>query len=149
MEGKKNNLEEQQTQQQYAAPADNEGKQQGKTFTQDDVNRIVSERLERERAKSETTAQALRDQELTERENRLACREYIVENKYPEVLLDVFPTADADAFKASVANLEKAFPHVFQSELQTTGMTLSTGGEHGTGLSAGPSIADAFKRKGL
>ena len=43
----------------------------GKTFTQDEVNRIVSDRLAREKAKSEPTAADTREKELDERENKL------------------------------------------------------------------------------
>lgn len=98
-----------QTQATDATPAENEAEAQGKTFTQEDVNRIVSERLAREKAKAESIADQ-RNQELTARENRLTCREFIAEGKHAEALLDVFDTSDAEKFKKSVEKLYAAFP---------------------------------------
>lgn len=54
------------------------------TFTQEDVNRIVSERLARERAKNEPTEETKREQALQAREAKLECREYIAEKGYPK-----------------------------------------------------------------
>ena len=45
-----------------------------KTFTQEEVNNIVQERLARERAKNEPTPAELREKELTARENTLQRR---------------------------------------------------------------------------
>ena len=67
-----------------------------KTFTQEEVNNIVQERLARERAKNEPTPAELREKELTARENKMSCKEYIAEQKYPSELLDLFDTADME-----------------------------------------------------
>lgn len=79
------------------------GKPEEKLFTQEEVNRIVSERLERDRArakaKTEPTAEQMRAKELDERENRLICKEYALDNKLPCELLDVLDTSDPEAFK--------------------------------------------------
>ena len=70
-----NNTAAQQT---NADPAVNgESKQQGRTFTQEEVNQIVSNRLAQERAKGEPTEAEKRESELAAREAALACREYI------------------------------------------------------------------------
>lgn len=84
-------------------PEDNGGK--GKLFTQEEVNKIVSERLARERAKSEPTAEERREQELVANENRLQCREFLESHGYDEGLLDVFDTSDAVKFQLSVEKL--------------------------------------------
>ena len=46
-------------------------------FTQDDVNRIISERLARERQKTEPSAIDEREIQLKARESRLDCRDYL------------------------------------------------------------------------
>jgi len=70
-----------------------------KTFTQEEVNNIVQERLARERAKNEPTPAELREKELTARENKMSCKEYIAEQKYPSELLELFDTADMEQGK--------------------------------------------------
>ena len=140
MEATKNTTNEQQAQQ-NATPADNGG-DQGRMFTQDEVNKIVSDRLARERAKGEPSPQELKEKELSARENRIACREYIIETGIPDKLLDIFPTDNVDAFKTSCDLLGKAFPQVFG---QSTGITVRTGGEHGVGLST-DDFSQAFRK---
>ncbi len=81
----------------------------GKLFTQDDVDRIIKDRLKRSRESQgravteEQAAQAealtKREADVTSRENRLACREYLLESGYPRELLDVIDTGDVEAFK--------------------------------------------------
>lgn len=128
--------------QQDAATAEQSSKQ-GRTFTQDDVNQIVSERLARERARHEESPQDRREKELSDRENRLFCREYILEEKLPSELLDVFPTSDVEAFKESVTKLKQLFPNI---GTQYTGMTFCTGARHGSGV-GDDGIAQAFRKE--
>lgn len=55
-----------------------------KTFTQEEVNRIVSDRLARERDKSAQQPQeGEREKALKAREARLDCRDYLDSKKYP------------------------------------------------------------------
>ena len=84
-----------------------------KTFTQEEVNNIVQERLARERAKNEPTPAELREKELTARENKMSCKEYIAEQKYPSELLDLFDTADMEQFKGNVEKMKELFPRIF------------------------------------
>lgn len=91
----------------------------GKTFTQDEVNRIVSERLARERAKNDSGDQTPdpvteREKQITIRENKIACKEYLHRNNYPQQLLEVFDTDNETKFKENVERLHKAFPAVFE-----------------------------------
>lgn len=65
-------------QNQNTDPAPNQGAGE-KTFTQDDVNRIVQERLAKDREK---------EQELLQREFRLNSRQKLIDKGYPETLLD-------------------------------------------------------------
>ena len=90
-------------------PEENEGE---KLFTQEQVNRIISDRLSREREKPRD---AERENELNEkqkaleaRENAITCREYIssldIENEHKKVFLDNLDTGDSEKFKATVHN---------------------------------------------
>lgn len=87
------NTAEAQPQQTNANPAGTGGK----TFTQEEVNRIVADRLARERSKAapEQTPDPLaeREKDLAAREHAMQCRELVAGNKhYPAQLLDVLDT---------------------------------------------------------
>ena len=85
----------------------------GRTFTQDDVNRIVSERLAHEREKLQTSARDTeREKALAAREARLDCREYLDAQGYPAALLDVLDSSDTDKFKTAVEKLVQTFPQI-------------------------------------
>lgn len=90
---------------------------QGKTFTQEDVNRIVSERLAREREKaiqqptekgiSEREAALIeREKAIQAKENREQCRAYLKEKnisyKRFDLFLDNLNTDDIESFKKTV-----------------------------------------------
>ena len=94
-------------------PAEN-GKAAEKTFTQEEVNRIVSDRLARERTKAQPpTALDEREQALALRENALNCREFIEKNRnYPPELLNLLDTSDFEGFKSMAEKLLKAFPNI-------------------------------------
>lgn len=87
-----------------------------RTFTQDEVNRIVSDRLAREREK--LTGQAKKDERekaLEAREARLDCREYLDTKGYPAALLEVLEVLDSSdtaKFKAAADKLVELFPGV-------------------------------------
>ena len=70
---------------QTATTADLTGGQ--KTFTQDDVNRIVQDRLAKDREKASKEL-GEREQELAQREFRLNSRQKLIDKGYPESLLD-------------------------------------------------------------
>lgn len=83
-----------------------------KMFTQADVNRIVSERLAREKAKAEPSAIDERENALKAREERLECRDYLEGlskgGKAASAvlgLLDILDTADSEKFKKTVSAL--------------------------------------------
>lgn len=105
--------EEINTQQQQTQQDPTSGAKGGRTFTQDDVNRIVSERLAHEREKLQASAKDTeREKALAAREARLDCREYLDTQGYPTALLDVLDSSDTDKFKAAVEKLVKAFPAI-------------------------------------
>ncbi len=91
-----------------------------KLFTQDEVNRIVSERLARERAKAELPKEderetALREREkaLEARESKCRCEDYLKEinvaAECADDLMEALDTADFDMFKAVMDKLGKYF----------------------------------------
>lgn len=92
------NQETVQTQgQETGDPAEN----QEKTFAQADVDRIVQERLQE--ISQETAAQIA---DLKQREARVDCKEYLLDNGYPAELLDIIDTSDTEAFRKKA---DKAF----------------------------------------
>lgn len=122
-----------------ADPGENGGTG-GKRFTQDEVNRIVSERLAREREKPSQADE--REQALKAREARLDCREYLDSKRYSAALLDVLDSSDVEKFKAAADALADKFPGAF-TETPTPPPYSATTGTAGS-FHTDP-IADAFK----
>lgn len=115
----------------------------GKTFTQEEVNRIVSERLTREREKlTQQPQEDEREKALKAREARLDCRDYLDSKKYPAALLDVLDSSDAERFRTAADALVKAFPSVAQAGTIPPPYAAGTGS--GAVLGSDP-IAAAFK----
>ena len=114
---------------------------ESKLFTQEEVNKIISERLQRERTKAEPSEQERRESDLKARENRLACREYLIENKYSHELLEILDTADVERFKGSVDKLTELFPNIREDLPRFTYAPAN-----GAPINSDP-IADAFKPK--
>lgn len=152
IENNQNTTQQQSTQQGAPTQPEDNGSTE-KVFTQEDVNRIVQERLARERAKTpadQLTEMQERTADLEKREAALSCREYIAENGYSKALLDVFSTDNADAFKGSIDALHKAFPGLDLSEGSRQTKPLSTGMSHECGSECWrgyDDIASAFKPK--
>lgn len=96
-------------QQPTTQPADNGDQGGGKMFTQDEVNKIVSERLARDREKRATQQDDTKEQALKARESKLDCREYLNEKKYPAELLDILDTSDVEQFKAAVDKIQAIY----------------------------------------
>lgn len=79
-----------------------------RTFTQEEVNRIVSDRLSKERAKGESSF-AEREQQFAEREKQLANREALLDLKdqlkemgLPAELLPVLNVQDREALNKAL-----------------------------------------------
>ena len=104
-------------------PEDN-GTQNERLFTQEEVNKIVSDRLERDRAKR--TSAAANDElqkaaELKAWESRLTCKEYLIENGYAPELLDCVDTSDVESFKNKIEKIQTTQrpahkPHPYNTE---------------------------------
>ena len=88
---------------------------EGKTFTQDDVNRIVQERLAKEKGKAssnedfekKTAELDRRTSELEARENRLNALTALRSAGYPDELADVIRCSNADELKKSMELIDK------------------------------------------
>lgn len=91
-------------------------KQSERLFTQDEVNHIVQERLQRERNKVNTEQNdqsAARAAELDARESRLKCKEFVLDNGYPHELLDAIDTSNPEEFQRkafAIVNAVQARP---------------------------------------
>ena len=121
-------------------PEENGG-QGGKLFTQEEVNRIVSDRLARERE----TALREREKALEARETRYRCEDYLKEinlaENYRQDFLDVLDTSDFDTFKKIVGRLGRHFV------VKTVTRGASVAHPVNCGSSVDAQIAQAFKPK--
>lgn len=94
---------------QNADPAIGQGTGE-KTFTQEDVNRIVQERLAKEKAKNSGDADfAKREQELTQRELHMTAKEMLSEKGLPVQLFDALNCTDEETMKKSITTIETVF----------------------------------------
>lgn len=79
-----------------------------KTFTQDDVNRIISKRLAEEKSKGEAEF-SKREQELEQKELNFKAREVFSEKKLPEELINILKFSDEKTLNDAVQIVEKVF----------------------------------------
>lgn len=73
-----------------------------KTFTQEQVNQIISDRLARDRAKGEA-ALAEREQQLAQRELLLTAKEKLTENGLPVQLVDALNVSSPEALEKALS----------------------------------------------
>ena len=91
-----------------------------KTFTQEEVNNIVRDRLAR--AKNGTDQQA-REQELQQRENDLYIKEQIMSGKLPQDVADVFKGLDKERINSIIDVMTPYFSLKQEPILNPTGLT--------------------------
>ena len=82
-----------------ATQADKKGEQ--KTFTQEQVNAIVSDRLARDRQK-QSEEMSKKEQELAQREFRLNSRQKLIDRGYSESLMDALNCSSEEAFNKAL-----------------------------------------------
>lgn len=90
-----------------------------KKFTQADVDRIVKERLSRQKAshaeeineenKAKEHELGEKEAELIRRESRVSCKEYLLEKGLPVGLLDVIDTSDSESFQKRTEKVLEMF----------------------------------------
>lgn len=116
-------LSEQVDQVEQQTDADQETGEKGRVFTQEEVNRIIADRIKRTREKAEKEhAKALEDlnaelsqgidsksADLNKREKLLSCREYLINNDYPVSLLEIIDTDNVENFKAKADMIRNEF----------------------------------------
>ena len=102
-----------------ATQADTQGDK--KTFTQDDVNRIVQDRLAKDRAKASEEI-SRREQELAQREFRLNSRQKLLDRGLPESILDALNCSSETAFDKALETIDSLIrertPAAGQAELE-------------------------------
>lgn len=120
-----------------------EQKPSGKTFTQDEVNAIVRDRLSRQKSVDDKPKPSEKELELSARENKLECREFISKSNYPVQLLDVLDTTNFEQFQEMTKKLFNAFPQLLET---TTAKPATTGVQsNGYSIKKAEKIANAFK----
>lgn len=122
-----------------------EGAQQ-KSFTQDDVNRIVQERLAKERSKGNDNDELTkRAAELDLRERKLTAKEKLRENGLPDYLADALNMNTEEDFQKSMEAVLK-----MKGETGVQPKAIGTGspiGSIGSGIRALDPVRDAFGLK--
>lgn len=150
-ENTQNTTQQQSTQQGAPTQPEDNGSTE-KVFTQEDVNRIVSERLARDRAGREVESQieaasreaalSMREAEFTKKEQAFYCREFLREGGYKMELAELFPTDNVENFKQSIAKLIEICPH-----LDPNKKVPYFGGPLNGNSQINDSLASAFKPK--
>lgn len=147
------------TNQQATTPPEDNGSS-GKLFTQEEVNNIVRERLNR--AKTATTEQDARtdaldkreadlkakEAELQQRESRATCAEYCKAKGYDESVMDILNTSDPEKFGETLDKLMDIAEAAYNKKRAAMKIPRFVGpiGDHSGGKT--DPIADAFKPKG-
>ena len=91
-------------------PSTDQGTGDKRTFSQEDVNRIVQERLAKEKAKSSGEADfTKREQELARRELHMSAKELLSEKGLPVQLVEALNCTDRETMEKSVETVEKYF----------------------------------------
>ena len=123
------------------------GGQGEKLFTQADLDRIIGDRLARERAKAEPSPEDTREADLRAREARLTCREFISGEGYPTALLEMFDTTDAEKFKAAVEKLDSIVDLPSKHRKPVPRFATGSGGSggHGVPYRSDELLGEAFK----
>lgn len=79
-----------------------------KTFSQEDVNKIISDRLAREKAKGEAVL-AEREQQLARRELLLTAKEKLTESGLPVELVDALNVSSPEALEKALNTVKTVF----------------------------------------
>lgn len=121
--------------------------QQEKTFTQEEVNRIVQDRLARVKNTGGDNGDLERVRELDQREIRLDARERLADAGLPKDLLPLVNCSSREEMKKSITLIGK---YLAGNKGQPSGYRISTGAGS-TGPTAGTdrSMRDADIRKAM
>lgn len=117
-----------------------------KTFTQEDVNRIVQERLAKAKSSSEADF-TRREQELVQRELHMTAKEVLAEKGLPVQLIDALNCSDKETMEKSISVIEKVF-NQYKTECIKHNAPVGVSPAKGSSLSGGLS-EDAKIRKAM
>ncbi len=100
-----------QTENKYTQQGGNDAEQAEKTFTQEEVNKIVQERLARIKPEPNDKEIKLeqRAKELDMRERKLEAKAMFAEKSLPKELLDILDYSDEEKMKEHIKILEKTY----------------------------------------
>lgn len=124
----------------------------GKNFSQEDVNKIVNERLARERKKyasmfqddERSTELEERERNLTIRERKLDCKELFKEKGLPCGLMDLVNYNSKEEYEKSISLIEESFreslEHSVNNRLRGNGAP-----RMGMSVAGGDVIRQAFR----
>ena len=99
----------------------------GKTFTQDDVNRIVQERLAKEKGKGNDELDK-RKADLDKRERRMNAIDELRKNELPDYLVDALNMETDEDFQHSMEAIKK----MKGESIKSTGQVIGRGNPIGT-----------------
>ena len=115
------------------------------TFTQEQVNKIVSDRLAREKVKSEA-ALAEREQQLAQRELLLTAKEQLAESGLPVELLDALNVSSPEAMEKAITTLKGVIDKIKAENPKAVRISGATAASE---VTATPNGADAQLRKAM
>lgn len=137
MEGQNQNMDSQNMAQEGQQLADQQSQQQAKTFTQEDVNRIVQERLARAKHLPDSAGYAEREEALSLRERQLDAREKLADDGLPKDLLPLVNCSSKEDMEKSISLISTYFKGApaKAGERQSiyrmsSGVSTSSGGSH-------------------
>lgn len=99
-----------------------------KTFTQDDVNRIVGERLAKEKSKGEQDF-SKREQELQKRELLLSAKEMLADRGMSAKLIDALNYTDKESLEKSISVIQDTYKEVPNGKPTLRGCTPGQSGD--------------------
>lgn len=114
-----------------------------RTFTQAELDQIVSDRLKRERDKV-AGEQTKREAELSRRERLLTAREDWTRRGLPAEMLDHLDLSKEGALEAAASILERLKPTTKQEDTPTEQLPRFTGPMHGEMRPAADPLRGAF-----
>lgn len=115
-----------------------------KTFSQEDVNRIVGERLAKEKAKGEA-ALAEKEQQLAQRELLLTAKEKINEMGLPAELVDALNVSSPEALEKALSTVKTVLDK-YKSEARPIKIS---GAKPAESLSHAKNAGDSSLRKAM
>lgn len=106
---------------------------EGKTFSQEDVNKIINERLKKEKEKSQKQFETM-EKEFQQKELNLKAKEILTAKNIPHELLDVLKFDDEATLNKAVGVLETSFK-TGQSDVRIEGTIAGNSNSNSTAKS--------------